>query len=148
MVSSSTGWRKLSLHASCAVGFVEAADTLEQAVAREVLEEAEVTVAPSSAHSTAPAELDTDSEAAADVANRAAGFVEAAETLEQAVAREVLEEAGVTVDPSSVRYHSSQPWPFPRSLMIAFTAQAMPLPPKPPHVSCTVSACSRLLRWA
>lgn len=49
-----------------------------------------------------------------------AGFVETAESLEEAVAREVLEEAGVTVrDP---RYVSSQPWPFPSSLMLGFTA--------------------------
>lgn len=50
-----------------------------------------------------------------------AGFVEAAESLEEAVAREVLEEAGVRVrDP---RYVSSQPWPFPSSLMLGFTAR-------------------------
>jgi len=51
-----------------------------------------------------------------------AGFVEAGETLEQAVAREVLEEVGVVVD--EVRYVESQPWPFPSSLMLAFTAHA------------------------
>jgi NAD+ diphosphatase len=51
-----------------------------------------------------------------------AGFVEPGESLEQAVAREVLEEAGVQV--SAVRYHSSQPWPFPASLMVGFTARA------------------------
>ena len=50
-----------------------------------------------------------------------AGFVETAESLEEAVAREVLEEAGVEVrDP---RYVSSQPWPFPSSLMLGFTAE-------------------------
>jgi NAD+ diphosphatase len=49
-----------------------------------------------------------------------AGFVEPAESLEEAVAREVLEESGVTV--SDVRYRSSQPWPFPGSLMLGFEA--------------------------
>src|SRR4051794_34621157 len=49
-----------------------------------------------------------------------AGFVEPGETLEEAVAREVGEEAGVTV--SDVRYVSSQPWPFPASLMLGFEA--------------------------
>lgn len=49
-----------------------------------------------------------------------AGFVEVGETLEAAVVREVAEEAGVVVrDP---RYVGSQPWPFPSSLMVAFTA--------------------------
>lgn len=51
-----------------------------------------------------------------------AGFVEAGETLEEAVEREVLEEVGVVVD--DVRYVESQPWPFPSSLMLAFTAHA------------------------
>jgi NAD+ diphosphatase len=50
-----------------------------------------------------------------------AGFVEPGETLEEAVAREVREEAGVAVrDP---RYMSSQPWPFPSSLMLGFLAE-------------------------
>ncbi len=53
-----------------------------------------------------------------------AGFVEHGETLEQAVAREVAEETAVIVDPASVRYVASQPWPFPGSLMLAFTARA------------------------
>jgi NAD+ diphosphatase len=51
-----------------------------------------------------------------------AGFVEPGESLEDAVAREVMEETGVPL--RSVRYHSSQPWPFPASLMVGFTAQA------------------------
>lgn len=51
-----------------------------------------------------------------------AGFVEPGESLEEAVAREVLEETGVRV--ASVRYAGSQPWPFPASLMIGFRATA------------------------
>lgn len=51
-----------------------------------------------------------------------AGFVEPGETLEAAVRREVSEEAGVDV--GACRYHSSQPWPFPASLMVGFTATA------------------------
>ena len=50
-----------------------------------------------------------------------AGFVEPGESLEDAVRREVLEETGVAVD--AVEYHSSQPWPFPSSLMLGFRAQ-------------------------
>jgi len=49
-----------------------------------------------------------------------AGFVEPGESLEEAVAREVLEESGVRVGPP--RYVSSQPWPFPASLMLGFVA--------------------------
>ena len=51
-----------------------------------------------------------------------AGFVEPGESLEEAVAREVFEEAGVRVD--DVRYVASQPWPFPSSLMIGCHAVA------------------------
>lgn len=51
-----------------------------------------------------------------------AGFVEPGESLEEAVAREVLEETGVRI--SSARYAGSQPWPFPASLMIGFRAVA------------------------
>lgn len=50
-----------------------------------------------------------------------AGFVEPGETLEGAVVREVMEEVGVVV--GDVRYRSSQPWPFPHSLMIGFRAE-------------------------
>ena len=52
-----------------------------------------------------------------------AGFVEPVESLEQAVAREVMEEAGVEV--TNIRYHSSQPWPFPSSLMLGYFADAL-----------------------
>ncbi len=52
-----------------------------------------------------------------------AGFVEPGESLEQAVRREVREEAGISL--RAVRYRKSQPWPFPQSLMIGFRAEAM-----------------------
>jgi len=58
-----------------------------------------------------------------------AGFVEPGESLEQTVAREVLEESGVRVRGS--RYLASQPWPFPGSLMLGFLAQAEPDEPVP-----------------
>jgi NAD+ diphosphatase len=51
-----------------------------------------------------------------------AGFVEPAESLEAALVREVREEAGVEI--ASMRYFASQPWPFPNSLMLGFTAKA------------------------
>lgn len=50
-----------------------------------------------------------------------AGFVEPGETLESCVRREVMEEVGITI--KDIRYFGSQPWPFPNSLMIAFTAE-------------------------
>lgn len=50
-----------------------------------------------------------------------AGFVEPGESLEEAVAREVEEEVGIAVE--AVTYHSSQPWPFPSSLMVGFHAR-------------------------
>jgi NAD+ diphosphatase len=52
-----------------------------------------------------------------------AGFVEPGESLEQAVAREVLEESGVVVD--DIVYGASQPWPFPASLMLGFEARVV-----------------------
>ena len=52
-----------------------------------------------------------------------AGFVEPGESIEEAVAREVQEEAGIKVGP--VSYVASQPWPFPSSLMIGCYAQAL-----------------------
>jgi NAD+ diphosphatase len=51
-----------------------------------------------------------------------AGFVEPGESLEDAVRREVYEETNVRV--GAVHYHSSQPWPFPSSLMLGFFAEA------------------------
>ena len=50
-----------------------------------------------------------------------AGFVEAGETLEEAVARETLEEANVAV--TNIRYFGCQPWPFPHALVMAFHAE-------------------------
>jgi NAD+ diphosphatase len=51
-----------------------------------------------------------------------AGFVEPAESLEAALIREVQEESRVKI--ASMRYFASQPWPFPNSLMLGFTAKA------------------------
>ncbi|WP_163511016.1 NAD(+) diphosphatase [Fodinicola acaciae] len=56
-----------------------------------------------------------------------AGFVEPGESVEAAVIREVGEETGVTV--TDVRYVGSQPWPYPASLMLGFTALADPSQP-------------------
>jgi len=50
-----------------------------------------------------------------------AGFVEPGETLEECVKREILEEVGIKV--KNIKYFGSQPWPFPNSLMIGFTAE-------------------------
>lgn len=64
-----------------------------------------------------------------------AGFVEPGESLEEAVAREVMEETGIAVD--AVRYHSSQPWPFPTQLMLGFYAEAIggALKPHPDEIA-------------
>lgn len=64
-----------------------------------------------------------------------AGFVEPGETLEQTVHREVREEVGIEV--TDVRYVGSQPWPFPHSLMIGFTARwsAGELRPDPAEIA-------------
>jgi NAD+ diphosphatase len=51
-----------------------------------------------------------------------AGFVEAGESVEEAVAREVKEEAGIEI--TNLRYFGSQPWPFPQSLMLGYFADA------------------------
>ena len=58
-----------------------------------------------------------------------AGYVEPGETLEEAVRREVLEESGVRLD--AVAYIASQPWPFPSSLMLGFSALAERGDPEP-----------------
>ncbi len=52
-----------------------------------------------------------------------AGFAEVGETLEEAVRREVKEESGIIVE--NIHYFGSQPWPFPRSLMLGFFAEAI-----------------------
>jgi NAD+ diphosphatase len=91
-----------------------------------------------------------------------AGFVEAGETLEHAVTREVHEESGILV--RNVTYFASQPWPFPNSLMIAFTAEyaggeitlddeeiihaAWFSPGEiPPKIPDTYSIARRLIEW-
>lgn len=55
-----------------------------------------------------------------------AGFVEAGEPAELTVVRELAEEAGVDVDPTSLTYLGSQPWPFPWSLMLGYHARLRP----------------------
>ena len=52
-----------------------------------------------------------------------AGFIEVGETAEEAVRRELFEESGI--EAGAIRYHSSQPWPFPSSLMLGFYAEAI-----------------------
>jgi NAD+ diphosphatase len=58
-----------------------------------------------------------------EVYSTLAGFVEAGESAEQAVVREVKEESGIEI--RNLRYFSSQPWPFPQSLMLGFFAEAV-----------------------
>jgi NAD+ diphosphatase len=58
-----------------------------------------------------------------DVYSTLAGFVEAGESAEQAVVREVREESGIEI--RNLRYFSTQPWPFPQSLMLGFFAEAV-----------------------
>ncbi len=60
-----------------------------------------------------------------------AGFTEAGESLEGTVRREIFEEVGLRVD--QIRYLGSQPWPFPRSLMVGFAARADPDTPLVPQ---------------
>ena len=52
-----------------------------------------------------------------------AGFIEPGESIEEAARRELVEETGIAI--GSVRYHSSQPWPFPSSLMIGLLAEGL-----------------------
>lgn len=59
----------------------------------------------------------------ANVYSTLAGFVEPGETIEDSVHREVYEESNIRIN--HVRYFGSQPWPFPSSLMLAFTAEAV-----------------------
>ncbi|MCA9934852.1 MAG: NAD(+) diphosphatase [Ardenticatenaceae bacterium] len=90
-----------------------------------------------------------------------AGFVEPGETLETAVAREVREETSVEI--KNIRYFGSQPWPFPDSLMVAFTAEyaggeivleeaemedaGWYTPDNLPQIPPSISIASRLINW-
>jgi NAD+ diphosphatase len=67
-----------------------------------------------------------------------AGFVEPGEMLEDTVIRETREEVGVEV--GELRYFGSQPWPFPHSLMVAFTAEYAGGPVKPDGVEIEEAA--------
>jgi len=90
-----------------------------------------------------------------------AGFLEPGETMEECVQREVYEEVGISV--SNVRYFGSQPWPFPHSFMLGFTAEyeSGELEPDPaeiihadwyaphelPNVPGEVSISGRIITW-
>ncbi len=96
-----------------------------------------------------------------DIFSVLAGFVEPGETLEEAVHREIKEEVGIKV--RDVRYFGSQPWPFPDSLMIGFTAKYAGgelkidrteiveagwfHPEKLPNIPQKVSIARRLIDW-
>jgi NADH pyrophosphatase NudC (nudix superfamily) len=70
-----------------------------------------------------------------------AGFVEPSETPEEAVVRELREEAGVVID--EVRYLGAQPWPFPRSLMLGYIARTASVPQADGVEITTVRAFTR-----
>jgi NAD+ diphosphatase len=90
-----------------------------------------------------------------------AGFVEPGETIEECVVREVKEEVGITV--GNIRYFGSQPWPFPNSLMLGFTAEylegELKLDPTEiaeagwfradslPNIPGRISIAGRLIKW-
>mmetsp|Transcript_55052 Transcript_55052/g.133753 ORF Transcript_55052/g.133753 Transcript_55052/m.133753 type:complete len:369 (-) Transcript_55052:714-1820(-) len=74
-----------------------------------------------------------------------AGFCEVGETLEECCIRETYEESGVHVDGSSVRFVASQPWPFPRSMMVGFHARAKHAPTTPTATTHTNNDSSSLL---
>lgn len=97
----------------------------------------------------------------ADFYSVLAGFVEPGETLEETVHREIEEEVGIKV--KNVRYFGSQPWPFPDSLMIGFTAEYLSgeiridkkeiieagwfAPDKLPAIPGKISIARRLIDW-
>jgi len=90
-----------------------------------------------------------------------AGFVEMGESFEDTIHREVMEEVGVSV--KNIRYFGSQPWPFPSSLMIGFTAEwaggeitlnddeiddaGWYTPENMPPIPPTLSIAGRLIQW-